>query len=75
MEWNMINVAALILFKGQWVDGLSVLRSFLPFVAVMCLGIVVVGWPFVIAMLSFSLLLIGWFILANYCYNNVLLEC
>ena len=72
MQWNMIKVAALILFKGHWVDVLSVLRSFLPFVAVMCLGVVVVGWPFLVAMFSFSLLLIGWYILANYCLNNVL---
>ncbi|KAI5667078.1 hypothetical protein M9H77_16931 [Catharanthus roseus] len=63
MEWNMINVAALILFKGQWIDWYSALRSFLPFVIVMCLGIVMVGWPFLIGMLSFSLLLLGWFLM------------
>ncbi|PRQ26089.1 hypothetical protein RchiOBHm_Chr6g0290781 [Rosa chinensis] len=31
MHWNMINVAALVLLKGHWVDAMSVLKSFLPF--------------------------------------------
>lgn len=74
MEWNIINVAALILFKGQWVNWYSVLRSFSPFVIVMCLGILMVGWPFLIGMLSFSLLLLGWFFMGTYCFKN-LLEC
>lgn len=43
MDWNMINVAALILLKGHWVDGLSILRSFFPFVFVLSLGIFMVG--------------------------------
>ncbi|KAL3498610.1 hypothetical protein ACH5RR_041342 [Cinchona calisaya] len=74
VDWNMIHIAALILFKGQWVDGLSVLRSCLPFVGVMCLGIFMVGWPFLIGTSSFSLLLIGWYYLATYCFKNML-EC
>ncbi|KAL3818958.1 hypothetical protein ACJIZ3_004863 [Penstemon smallii] len=74
MNWNMVNVAALILFKGKWVDGFSVLRSFLPFVVVLCFGIFMVGWPFLIGLFSFSFLLIGWFLLGTYCYKS-LLEC
>ncbi|KAI7995030.1 Protein REVERSION-TO-ETHYLENE SENSITIVITY1 [Camellia lanceoleosa] len=74
MGWNLISVAALILFKGHWVDTLSILRSFLPFTAVLCLGIFMVGWPFLIGHLSFSLLLIGWFVLGTYFAKN-LLEC
>ncbi|KAI3454136.1 hypothetical protein Pfo_010799 [Paulownia fortunei] len=74
MNWNMVNVAALILFKGKWVDGLSVLRSFLPFVVVICLGIFMVGWPFLIGLFSFSFLLVGWYLLATYCFKN-LLDC
>ncbi|CAL8996111.1 unnamed protein product, partial [Prunus brigantina] len=38
MSWNMINVAGLVLLKGQWVDAMSVLRSFLPFLLVLSLG-------------------------------------
>ncbi|CAI9775518.1 unnamed protein product [Fraxinus pennsylvanica] len=74
MSWNMIDVAALILFKGTWVDSFSVLRSFLPFMVVLCLGVFMAGWPFMIGLFSFSLLLIGWFLLGTYCFKN-LLEC
>ncbi|XP_057524282.1 protein REVERSION-TO-ETHYLENE SENSITIVITY1 [Amaranthus tricolor] len=74
MNWNMIDIAAMVLWKGQWVDGKSVLRSFLPFLAVLCLGIYMVGWPFLVAMLSFSLLLVVWFVLTTYFVKGVL-EC
>uniref|UniRef100_A0A5B6ZXX2 Protein REVERSION-TO-ETHYLENE SENSITIVITY1 n=1 Tax=Davidia involucrata TaxID=16924 RepID=A0A5B6ZXX2_DAVIN len=74
MGWNMINVAALVLFKGRWVDNWSILRAFMPFTVVPCFGIFMVGWPFLIGLLSFSLLLIGWFLLGTYCVKN-LLEC
>ncbi|KAH0969470.1 hypothetical protein GBA52_028651 [Prunus armeniaca] len=74
MSWNMINVAGLVLLKGQWVDAMSVLRSFLPFLLVLSLGVFMVGWPFLVALLSFSLLLVVWFLLANYCFKT-LLEC
>lgn len=74
MDWNMVNVAALILFEGRWVSWISVLKAFLPFVVVGCLGVIVVGWPFLIGLLSFSLLLMGWFLVANYCVKSVL-EC
>lgn len=74
MHWNMINVVALVLLKGHWVDAMSVLKSFLPFVVVLCLGVFMVGWPFVVALLSFSSLLMLWFVLGTYCFKS-LLEC
>lgn len=74
MSWNMVNVGILILFKGHWVDFWSVVRSFLPFVVVVCVGIFMVGWPFLLGLLSFSLLLIGWFLLGTYLVKS-LLEC
>ncbi|XP_004498900.1 protein REVERSION-TO-ETHYLENE SENSITIVITY1 [Cicer arietinum] len=74
MSWNMVNVGVLILFKGHWVDFWSIVRSFLPFVVVVCIGIFMVGWPFLLGLLSFSLLLIGWFLLGTYLVTN-LLEC
>lgn len=72
--WNMVNVAGLVLLKGRWVDTLSIIRSFLPFVLVLCLGMLIVGWPFLIGLLSFSLLLLAWFLLGTYCFKN-LMEC
>ncbi|KAH6790848.1 protein REVERSION-TO-ETHYLENE SENSITIVITY-like protein [Perilla frutescens var. frutescens] len=74
MSWNMVNVAALVLVKGKWVDGFSVLRSFMPFMVVLCLGVFMVGWPFIIGLFSFSLLLLGWFLLSTYVFNK-LLDC
>ncbi|XVE97668.1 hypothetical protein REPUB_Repub03eG0038800 [Reevesia pubescens] len=72
MDCNMITVAALILSKGHWVDSMSIIRSFLPFTVVLCLGLVLVGWPFLVGLFSFSLLLIGWFLLGTYCIKTLL---
>ncbi|KAJ0090877.1 hypothetical protein Patl1_13021 [Pistacia atlantica] len=74
MGWNMINVAALILFKGHWVNSMSIIRSFLPFVVVLCIGVLMVGWPFLIGLFSFSFLLLGWFVFGTYCVAG-LIEC
>lgn len=74
MSWNMVNVAVLILFKGKWVDWCSVLISFLPFAVMLCLGIYMVGWPFLLGLLSFWFMLVGWFFLGTYCFKK-LLEC
>lgn len=51
--WNMITVGVLIMSKGQWVDGWSILRSFLPFIVMLCLGALMIGWAFPIAMFTF----------------------
>uniref|UniRef100_A0A1J3DFM0 Protein REVERSION-TO-ETHYLENE SENSITIVITY1 n=1 Tax=Noccaea caerulescens TaxID=107243 RepID=A0A1J3DFM0_NOCCA len=72
MEWKMVNVAFLILVKGKWVSLSSVVRSFLPCAVVTCLGVLLVGWPFLIGLFSFSLLLVAWFIIATYCFNNIM---
>lgn len=74
MGWNMINVAALILFKGHWINSMSIIRSFLPFMVVLCIGVLMVGWPFLIGLFSFSLLLLGWFVFGTYCVKG-LIEC
>ncbi|KAK3224547.1 hypothetical protein Dsin_011572 [Dipteronia sinensis] len=74
MGWNMINVAALMMFKGYWINFMSVIRSFLPFTLVVSLGVMLVGWPFLIGLFSFSLLLLGWFVLGTYCFKS-LLDC
>ncbi|XP_010262156.1 PREDICTED: protein REVERSION-TO-ETHYLENE SENSITIVITY1-like [Nelumbo nucifera] len=74
LGWNMVNVGVLILLKGRWVDWKSVIRSFFPFALVLCLGILMAGWSFLIGFASFSLLLIGWFLLRTYCLKS-LIEC
>ncbi|KAK1298888.1 Protein REVERSION-TO-ETHYLENE SENSITIVITY1 [Acorus calamus] len=72
MDWNMINLAALILLKGWWVDRMSIVKSFSPFVTVLCIGVLMVGWPFLIGMASFSFLLITWFVVGTYCTRNLM---
>ncbi|XP_068656642.1 protein REVERSION-TO-ETHYLENE SENSITIVITY1-like [Aristolochia californica] len=74
MGWNIITVAALILVKGRWVDNMSVLRSFFPFMAVLCFGVWVAGWAFCLGLASFSLLLVVWYLLGAFCVRN-LIEC
>ncbi|PHT97874.1 Protein REVERSION-TO-ETHYLENE SENSITIVITY1 [Capsicum chinense] len=71
MHWNMINVGALIMFKGQWVDGWSILRSFVPLIVVVCYGYLVIGWACPVVLLSFYLLLFGWYVLVSYCFKNL----
>ncbi|EPS58171.1 hypothetical protein M569_16644, partial [Genlisea aurea] len=74
-DWNVISVAALVLLGGRWVDApSSAARSFAPFAAAVCLGVYVAGWPFLVGLLSFSFLLLGWFVLATYVFRS-LLEC
>ncbi|KAI3692586.1 hypothetical protein L6452_32404 [Arctium lappa] len=74
MNWNMMSVAVLVLFMGRWVDAMAVIRSFLPFTVMVCFGITVVGWPFLMGLMSFCFLLIVWFCVGTFCLKNVL-EC
>ncbi|KAK4378652.1 hypothetical protein RND71_000514 [Anisodus tanguticus] len=71
MDWNMVNVWALMLSKGHWVDGSAILRSFVPFIVMLCYGVLMLGWPFVVIMLSFFLLIAGWYLLITYCFKNL----
>lgn len=73
VEWNVLNVAVLVWLHGQWVDKMSIVRSFFPFLTVTCIGILMAGWSFLIGMAAFSFLLIGWFVLIVYCAKGV--EC
>ncbi|GMG99108.1 hypothetical protein Nepgr_000948 [Nepenthes gracilis] len=72
MNWNMISVAVLVLSKGQWTDRVSIIRSFLPVMTVLCIGVIMVGWPFLIALLSFSFLLLSWFLMGNYLIKGII---
>ncbi|KAI3505800.1 hypothetical protein L1887_28072 [Cichorium endivia] len=74
MNWNMMNVAGLVLFKGRWVGPMAVVKSFLPFIVMACFGVSIVGWPFLIGVFLFSFVLILWFCLGTFCLKN-LLEC
>eukprot|EP01018_Ginkgo_biloba_P020943 Gb_12095 [translate_table: standard] len=72
--WNIINLVALIIFKGQWVNKMAIVRSFSPFTVVVCLGLLMAGWPFLVGLAVFSLLLVGWYIFGTY-FLKSLIEC
>ncbi|KAH7849232.1 hypothetical protein Vadar_014957 [Vaccinium darrowii] len=71
--WNVVNVAALIFLKGQWVNKASMVRSYLPFVVVFSLGLTIGGWTFTTFLAFFTFLLVGWFLLGTYCFRNLIL--
>lgn len=73
-NWNVIRVVFLILLKGRWVSKSAIVKSFAPFVVIMCLGLYMVGWPFFIGWAIFNLLLIGWFVVGTY-FLSGLIKC
>lgn len=68
--WNVVNLAALILLKGQWVSTGSMVRTYLPFVIVCGLGIILGGSTFLTFLAFFTFLLVGWFLLGTYFCKN-----
>ncbi|KAJ7551639.1 hypothetical protein O6H91_06G022700 [Diphasiastrum complanatum] len=72
--WNVLKVIGLIHLKGQWVSSSAAIKSFVPFGAVMFIGVMMAGWPFVIGWATFSFLLFAWFIVGTYIFKG-LIEC
>ncbi|XP_078173086.1 protein REVERSION-TO-ETHYLENE SENSITIVITY-like protein (DUF778) [Carex rostrata] len=72
LNWNVVNLGVLILWKGRWVDKMSVVRSFSPFLVVVCIGVFMAGWPFLVGMAIFSALLLGWFVFGTYCVQGLI---
>ncbi|KAM0975335.1 hypothetical protein ACFX13_018669 [Malus domestica] len=61
--WNVVNLAALIFLKGQWVSTAAVVQSLLPFLITFCLGVALAGSTFLKYLGFFTALLVGWFLL------------
>ncbi|XP_020590113.1 protein REVERSION-TO-ETHYLENE SENSITIVITY1-like isoform X2 [Phalaenopsis equestris] len=70
-RWNVVNLAALIFFRGIWVDRIAVLKSFLPPVSVLGLGFLLGGTNFLAVIGGFGLALVGWFLVGTYCFRNL----
>ncbi|KAE8674012.1 Thioredoxin H-type [Hibiscus syriacus] len=68
--WNVVSVALLVLFKGQWANRIGFLRNFLPSVIVSSLGLVFGGTTYLFFLALFASLLVGWFLLGTYCFKN-----
>lgn len=71
-KWNVVNLATLIFLEGRWVNKAAIVRSFLPFVIVLCIGLLLGGWMFLIGLVSFAFILVGWFLLGTYCFKNLI---
>ncbi|XP_010503781.1 PREDICTED: protein RTE1-HOMOLOG-like [Camelina sativa] len=70
--WNVVNLAALVFFKGRWVSKAAIAKSLLPPVIVYTLGIFLGGWTFIASCSIVSVLLIGWFIMGTYCFKKLI---
>lgn len=67
--WNVVNLAAFIFLKGQWVSKLAMVRTFLPFVIITLLGLTFGGLTYITFVAFFTFLLVGWFLLGTYCFK------
>ncbi|KAK1272286.1 hypothetical protein QJS04_geneDACA013086 [Acorus gramineus] len=71
-RWNVVNLAAMIFFRGKWVSKASIAKSFLPFFVVFLLGLFLGGQTFLIVWAVFTLSLIGWFLIGTYCFRSLI---
>ncbi|XP_065860071.1 protein RTE1-HOMOLOG [Euphorbia lathyris] len=70
--WNVVNLAALMFLKGQWVNTGSMVRSYLPFVLVCGVGLILGRLTFLSFLAFFNFLLVGWFLLGTYFFKNLI---
>lgn len=70
--WNVVNVAALILFKGKWVDTQSMVQSYLSFMVVFFMGVTFGGAAFLTFLAFLVFLLFGWYLCGTYYFKNII---
>lgn len=68
--WNVVNLAVFIFLKGQWVSKAAIVRTYLPFIIVLALGLTFGGWMFLTYLATFLFVLVGWFFLGSYCFKK-----
>lgn len=71
-RWNVVNLAAFIFLKGRWVNKGAIVRTFLPFVIVVSLGLKFGGWTFFTGLASFAFILVSWFLIGTYCFKSLI---
>ncbi|XP_021714607.1 protein RTE1-HOMOLOG-like [Chenopodium quinoa] len=71
-RWNVVSLAVLILLKGRWVDRGSIIKSYLPFLIVFPLGLVLGGWSFLKFWALFMIILVGWFFIGSYFFKALI---
>lgn len=70
--WNVVNLAAMIFLKGQWVNKGAVARSLVPFIVVFGAALYFGGVTFLTFWAFFTFLLVGWFLLGTYCFRDLI---
>ncbi|XP_071711763.1 protein RTE1-HOMOLOG-like isoform X2 [Rutidosis leptorrhynchoides] len=70
--WNVVNVAALVLFKGEWVDTPSMVRSYLSFMVAFFIGVTFGGANFLTFLAFVVLFLFGWYLCGTYYFKNII---
>ncbi|KAK1363520.1 Reversion-to-ethylene sensitivity1 [Heracleum sosnowskyi] len=70
--WNVVNLAAMIFLKGQWVNKAAMARSLVPFVLVFGTALYFGGVTFLAFWAFFTFLLVGWFLLGTYCFRDLI---
>lgn len=70
--WNVVNVAALILLKGKWVNTPSMVQSYMSFMVVFFMGITFGGASFLMFLAFFVFLLFGWYLCGTYYFKNII---
>lgn len=71
-NWNVVNLAILMFFKGTWVSKTSMVKSLLPFAVVFSLGLLLGGSNFIHFLLGLYLVFVGWFIVGTYCFKSLI---
>ncbi|WOL08894.1 hypothetical protein Cni_G17647 [Canna indica] len=70
--WNVVNLAAHIFLRGKWVNKASLVKAYLPFLIVFCIGVFLGGSKFLLGVVAFAVALIGWFLIGTYCFKNLI---
>ncbi|KAL2520470.1 Protein RTE1-HOMOLOG [Forsythia ovata] len=70
--WNVVNLAVFIFLKGQWVSKAAIVRTYLPFIIVLGLGLTFGGGTFLTYLAIFLFVLVGWFLLGTYCFRKLI---
>lgn len=71
-DWNVVNLAILIFIRGQFVSRLAILRTYLPFVLVLCVGLAFGGDVFLCYLAIFAFVLVGWFVTGTYFFKKLI---
>ncbi|XP_060192795.1 protein RTE1-HOMOLOG isoform X2 [Lycium barbarum] len=70
--WNVVNLAIFIFLKGRWVNKTSIVKTYLPPLVVLGLGLIFGGGTFLTYLMIFMFVLIGWFLLGTYCFKKLI---